>query len=746
MNVAEGARFTAMQSSVNSVQLSTWDSRYWMEAGDHVVFTRRYPFVSHQGLRSERLIRGDCSDIGGLSSIDKICQMEAEAATVAIPGSGRVLVWQPSEALSASSSVMPCAAHGPAGGSKSIGLATDIDEIVLGQLSSSLLVERQLRTTTSSSTTTTQTGKMSAKQNEQLSSKKRHKRLAYGKNYIPEEETIRNDYSLNYVLTGSRPSNHIQNTALETRFAEYPKLKKLSQLKRSLVASHAHPPTYIQADLRTDRPNSFNLLDLSPARFDVILIDPPLEEYVETYPDLPIKDPSISGCGGPKGEERDFWNWEELESLPLPQIAASPVSYFYGVDLEHCLMGIRGTVRRSTDGHFVHCNVDTDVIVSEPDPTDILHKPEELYHLIENFCLGRRRLELFGSSRNLRPGWLTIGTDCAPSPTSNLNNPIDHQEEMFNREQNQPVAYSRADYLAHFLDSAGRTHNLLPSHADIDNLRPRSPPSRITTSAIGGNGIGQVGIGYPSSNIPGGIPIIGAGGAILATTISGRNTISHPSGGLGRGPGNALLPGMRVSGLRDSSNNNLASHQSRNPNSTHQTFVHPNQYPFPYYPHPSWPTGHTQFFYQPQQPQQHYQQQQQHYQQPYHYQAQIYSNNNQAIITLNLLRLSTNHQSISLIPLNTNSILRLRHGIDLLPWLIILNNSIKFNIRLIILINIIFFIINIIIIYLLLILCLLLIKIIIFNHIINNHKINKTEINSSSSSSNNSITLLYNVC
>lgn len=30
-------------------------------------------------------------------------------------------------------------------------------------------------------------------------------------------------------------------------------------------------------------------------------------------------------------------------------------------------MGIRGTVRRSTDGHFVHCNVDTDVIVWEGD-------------------------------------------------------------------------------------------------------------------------------------------------------------------------------------------------------------------------------------------------------------------------------------------------------------------------------------------------------------------------------------------
>lgn len=35
--------------------------------------------------------------------------------------------------------------------------------------------------------------------------------------------------------------------------------------------------------------------------------------------------------------------------------------------VEHCLMGIRGTVRRSTDGHFVHCNIDADVIIAEPD-------------------------------------------------------------------------------------------------------------------------------------------------------------------------------------------------------------------------------------------------------------------------------------------------------------------------------------------------------------------------------------------
>ncbi|PLW33693.1 hypothetical protein PCASD_10298 [Puccinia coronata f. sp. avenae] len=517
---------------------------------------------------------------------------------------------------------------------------------------------------------------------QQLSSKKRHKRLAYGPNYIPEEETIRNDYSLNYVLTGSRPQNHIQNTALNTRFVEYPKLKKLLQLKTSLVSSHAHPPTYIQADLRTDRggeDSSFNLLDLTPARFDVILIDPPLKEYIETYPHL-ASNPSTANCGGPQGAERDYWDWDELERLPLPQIAASPGFIFlwcgsgqgstlergralltkwgyrkcedlvwiktnhttphqqqqqnsppnaipavFTPTKEHCLMGIRGTVRRSTDGHFVHCNVDTDVIVSEPDPTDPLHKPEELYQLIENFCLGRRRLELFGSSRCLRPGWLTIGTDCAPpAKAEDPDVPLDLQQ--------RPVPYSKTEYLAHFLDSAGRTHNLLPSLAALPLAH------------------GMV-MGYP---VPGGMPILGPGGTILATTISGRNTVSHPSGGLGRGPGNALLPGMRVSGLRDSSNQqgNANSSSRGNPQISsyhyshhhHPAFVahpaptlihHPHSYPFlhahPHYPSPQPWSVHPQFVYTQHHQHPHHQQQAQHHHHQHHSQGAMYGHPGQPI-------------------------------------------------------------------------------------------------------------------
>ena len=67
-----------------------------------------------------------------------------------------------------------------------------------------------------------------------------------------------------------------------------------------------------------------------------------------------------------------------------------------------------GSVRRNRDGHLIHANVHTDVIVEEQ-PSDPLstEKPEEIYKLIEHFCLGRRRLELFGCQRNIRPGWVS---------------------------------------------------------------------------------------------------------------------------------------------------------------------------------------------------------------------------------------------------------------------------------------------------------------------------------------------------
>lgn len=51
-------------------------------------------------------------------------------------------------------------------------------------------------------------------------------------------------------------------------------------------------------------------------------------------------------------------------------------------------MGIKGTVRRTTDGHLIHANIDTDIIISEEPATGSTKKPEELYQVIERFAQG----------------------------------------------------------------------------------------------------------------------------------------------------------------------------------------------------------------------------------------------------------------------------------------------------------------------------------------------------------------------
>lgn len=38
-------------------------------------------------------------------------------------------------------------------------------------------------------------------------------------------------------------------------------------------------------------------------------------------------------------------------------------------------------------------------------------KPKEIYDIIERFCKGRRRLNLFGNVHDARPGWLVVGID-----------------------------------------------------------------------------------------------------------------------------------------------------------------------------------------------------------------------------------------------------------------------------------------------------------------------------------------------
>ena len=110
------------------------------------------------------------------------------------------------------------------------------------------------------------------------------------------------------------------------RFEEYPKLRELIRLKNKLVDETANPPMYLKCDLETF---DFKSLD---QKFDVILIEPPLEEYARSY-----------GVNNVK-----FWDWDKIMALDIAEVAAQRSFVFLwcgssdGLDLGRlCLQVLR---------------------------------------------------------------------------------------------------------------------------------------------------------------------------------------------------------------------------------------------------------------------------------------------------------------------------------------------------------------------------------------------------------------------
>ncbi|CAO1634446.1 unnamed protein product [Sympodiomycopsis kandeliae] len=362
--------------------------------------------------------------------------------------------------------------------------------------------------------------------------------------YTPEEQTLRADHSWNYAASGLQklPADAVRNPYLEGRFTEYPKLRRLVDLKQTLVDSSAAPPTYLRTDLR-DSINApplishgteverFHLATLVPVKYDVVLIDPPLAAY--EWASVPSSS---------NRQSQRVWSWDEVSELPIPLLAAKESFVFlwvgpgcsdglergrealsrwgyrrcevitwcltskedrhtttggnaFATSSVHCLMGIRGTVRRSNDTNFVHCNIDTDVLFwpgegadgtdSKSSPIDLRKKPPELYSLIENFCLGTRRVELFGTNRNIRRGWLTIGhpDDLGPdAPGWKAEHRPDRSVATHNADCKTwaPREYAKHEYDSNFSrDPAGcqlrDRSNVVPFDDVVDKLRPRSP-------------------------------------------------------------------------------------------------------------------------------------------------------------------------------------------------------------------------------------------------------------------------------
>lgn len=313
---------------------------------------------------------------------------------------------------------------------------------------------------------------------------------------VSEKFLMRNDYCQTYIDSGLRPQNYIRDLDYANRYSEYPKIERLIKLKDDILGKRATPAMSRKCDLKE--------LDLSSlgTKFDVILVDPPWEEYQSR----------VVGSYVPQ-EDLTPWTLEELKQLKVGEIAETQSFCFiwcgethleHGRELlkrwgfrrvedicwvktnrkarvdrygkverptlmygdtsilqrtkEQCLVGVKGTLKRSIDTHFIHANCDVDLIMEEEKEFGSTQKPTELYESIEHFCLGRRRLELFGLDRNLRDGWLTLGRRLTKSN------------------------WDKATYLSWFEGDGTwpdvQNHvggRLLGSIPEIDALRPKSP-------------------------------------------------------------------------------------------------------------------------------------------------------------------------------------------------------------------------------------------------------------------------------
>ncbi|CAE8667493.1 unnamed protein product, partial [Polarella glacialis] len=214
---------------------------------------------------------------------------------------------------------------------------------------------------------------------------------------------MRNDYAQNFIDTGLRPQNYIRDLDYANRYSEYPKIERLIKLKEEILAKRATPGMSLKCDLKT-----FDLSSLG-TKFDVLLVDPPWEEYADRVAGMYVPDEDLS-----------TWNIDDLRQLKVGDVADSQSFLFlwcgethleHGRELmkrwgfrrvedicwvktnrtaqlgergrvrrsnvmygdtsllqrtkEHCIVGVKGTLKRSVDTHFLHANCDVDLIMEE---------------------------------------------------------------------------------------------------------------------------------------------------------------------------------------------------------------------------------------------------------------------------------------------------------------------------------------------------------------------------------------------
>ncbi|GMM53367.1 Kar4 protein [Starmerella bacillaris] len=277
-----------------------------------------------------------------------------------------------------------------------------------------------------------------------------------------------NDYSNQFVKKRIFPQSSVTN--IKNPFQGYPRLEKLQRLKCENYDRYSQQPVCLRVS-ENDMVTTLNQIISEDVKFDVIMVGGCYEQFsILQLESLPIAKmsarPSLLFLWVPSNRIADGrklmekWRYRHGEDITYhvrseasphcpDEFAWTRNDTMLRPTTWHCLMGLNGTLRRSTDTHLIHCNVDTDVIVERQQTHSVV--PDEAYKLIENFTSMNRKIhvvptsmpeELFTAPRK---GWLVVSPDAFP--TGNFD----------------------ANYYC--------VRKQIPVSIEIDNLRPKTPPA-----------------------------------------------------------------------------------------------------------------------------------------------------------------------------------------------------------------------------------------------------------------------------
>ena len=153
---------------------------------------------------------------------------------------------------------------------------------------------------------------------------------------------------------------------------------------------------------------------------------------------------------GFKYVEEIIWIKPQKDRIYNTENNTRPYGQLFNSRKEYCLVGVSGNVKRNNDYDFIHSNCDIDLIIQpengEYECDQNQQEPQEIFEIIERFCLGRRRVQIFGDESSRRDGWVTIGENVRSSD------------------------FERREYESYF-----RNGHLVNVDNDVEILRPKSP-------------------------------------------------------------------------------------------------------------------------------------------------------------------------------------------------------------------------------------------------------------------------------